>query len=85
MDLLVRSPPNQDLLGVSEMGSYADFMKIWSEATGIPSEVTIITILEVDAAQPGGLAREGAESNCTSAEFGWGKDLVMPKDVGLPM
>ncbi|KAH6674247.1 hypothetical protein B0J14DRAFT_34752 [Halenospora varia] len=81
VDLLVRSPPNQDLLGVSEMGSYADFMKIWSEATGIPSEVTIITILEVDAAQPGGLAREGAESNCTSAEFGWGKDLVMPKDL----
>ncbi|KAH8685838.1 hypothetical protein BGZ60DRAFT_396229 [Tricladium varicosporioides] len=81
VDLLVRSPPNQDLLGVSEMGSYADFMKIWTEVTGVPSEVTVVTIPEVDAAQPGGLAREGAESNCTSAEFGWGKDLATPKEL----
>jgi len=81
VDLLVRSPPKQDLLGVSEMASYATFMEIWSEVTGVPSEVVQNTLEEADKAVPGGLGREAAESNSTSAEFGWGKHLVMPKDV----
>ena len=83
-DLLVRSPPKQDLLGVSEMASYATFMKIWSEVTGVPSEVEQGTEDEADKAIPGGLGREAAESTSTSAEFGWGKHLVLPKDVSTP-
>lgn len=81
VDLLVRSPPKQDLLGVSETASYATFMKIWSEVTGVPSEVQQETEDEADKAIPGGLGREIAESTSTSAEFGWGKHLVLPKDV----
>ncbi|TVY45717.1 NmrA-like family domain-containing protein [Lachnellula subtilissima] len=80
-DLLVRSPPKQDLLGVSEMASYATYMNIWSEVTGVPSEVKQGTEDEADKAMPGGLGREAAESTSTSAEFGWGKHLVLPKDL----
>ncbi len=83
MDLLVRSPPKQDLLAVSEMSSYSEFMKIWSEVTGIPSEARQISVEEADRLAPGGLGREVAESTATSAEFGWGKDLVLPWQVSF--
>jgi hypothetical protein len=84
VDVLVRSPPGQDLLGVSEMASYCTFMKILSEVTGQPCEAREISIEEADKAVPGGLGREAAESTAASAEFGWGKHLVMPKDVSGP-
>ena len=83
VDLLVRSPPKQDLLGVSEFANYETYMKIWTEVTGVTSEVEEVTVEQVDKAVPGGLGRESAESTATSAEFGWGKDLVLPKDVSL--
>ena len=83
VELLVNSPPKQDLLGVSEMASYADYMKIWSEVTGVPSEVREISVEEADKAAPGGVGREAAESTATSAEFGWGDHLVFPKNVSL--
>jgi len=70
--LLVRSPPKQNLLGVSEMANYIEYMKIWSEVTGVPSEVREISVQEADEASPGGIGREAAESTATSAEFGWG-------------
>jgi hypothetical protein len=54
-------------------------MEIWSEVTGVKSEVVEMTIEE--KAKEGPVQREGAESNMTSAEFGWGKNLVTPKDV----
>ncbi|KUJ15850.1 NAD(P)-binding protein [Mollisia scopiformis] len=81
VELLVRAPPKQNLLGVSEMSDYVTYMKIWTEVTGVPSEVREITVEEADKAAPGGIGREAAESTATSAEFGWGKDLVMPKDL----
>ncbi|CZR60571.1 related to nitrogen metabolic regulation protein nmr [Phialocephala subalpina] len=81
VDLLVRSPPKQDLLGVSEVSNYVTYMKIWSEVTGVPSEVREISVEEADKAAPGGVGREAAESTATSAEFGWGRELVMPKDL----
>jgi hypothetical protein len=83
VDLLVRSPPKQDLLGVSEMANYVEYMKIWSEVTGVPSEVKEISIKEADEAAPGGVGREAAESTSTSAEFGWGEHLVLPTQVSL--
>jgi hypothetical protein len=85
VDLLVRAPPRQDLLGVSEMASYQDFMKLWTEVTGVPSEVREISVEDLDKAIPGGLGREYGESSASSAEFGWGKHLVMPKDVSGAM
>jgi hypothetical protein len=81
VDLLVRLPAKQDLLGVSEMASYARFMKILSEVTGERCEAQQISVEEADKSAPGGLGREAAESTATSAEFGWGQHLVMPKDV----
>lgn len=81
VDLLVRSPPKQDLLGVSEMASYATFMKILSEVTGENCEVREISVEEADKALPGGFGREVAESTATSAEFGWGNNLVLPKEA----
>ena len=83
VELLVRSPPQQDLLGVSEMASYNTFMEIWSEVTGEKSEVRETTVDDQDKLAPGGLGREAAESTATSAEFGWGKHLVLPKDVSF--
>lgn len=83
VDLLVCSPPKQNLLGVSETASYVQFMKLWSDTTGVPSEVKQVSIEDGDKAAPGGVGREAAESAATSAEFGWGKHLVMPKDVSL--
>jgi hypothetical protein len=81
VDLLVSSPPKQDLLGVSEMASYATFMNIWSKVTGVSSEVIDCTVEEAEKTAPGGLGREAAESTASSSEFGWGKHLAMPKDV----
>jgi len=83
VDLLVRSPPKQDLLGVSEMASYVTFMNIWSEVTGVSSEVVDCTVEDAEKTAPGGLGREAAESTASSAEFGWGKHLVLPKDVSV--
>ena len=81
VELLVRSPAGQDLLGVSEMGTYDTFLKILAEVTGKPCEYREISTEEADKAAPGGLGREVGESTAVSAEFGWGKHLVMPKDV----
>jgi len=83
VELLVNSPPKQDLLGVSEMASYADYMRIWTEVTGVKSEVREITVEEADKAAPGGVGREAAESTATSAEFGWGDHLVLPTQVSF--
>lgn len=84
VDLLVRSSPCQDLLAVNEMASYATFTKILSEIKGEKVEVKEISIDDMDKAAPGGVGREAGQSTATSAEFGWGKHLVMPKDVSLP-
>jgi hypothetical protein len=81
VELLVNSPPKQGLLGVSEMASYVQYMEIWSEVTGVKSEVREISVEEADKAAPGGIGREAAESTATSAEFGWGKHLVLPTQV----
>ncbi len=83
VDLLVRSPPKQDLLGVSEMASYIEYMKIWSEVTGVKSEVREISVQEADEAAHGGVGREAAQSTTTSAEFGWGEKLVLPTEVSF--
>lgn len=82
-ELLVRSPPQQDLLAVSETASYRTFFKIWSEASGIPGSVQEISLEQADIADPGGFQREAGESVCTSAEFGWGDHLVLPRDVSF--
>jgi hypothetical protein len=81
VDLLVRSPPKQNMLGVSEMASYIRFMEIWSDVTRLQSEVKEVSVRDADKAAPGGIGREAAESTATSAEFGWGNNLVMPQDV----
>lgn len=80
-ELLVRSPPKQDLLGVSEMASYKTYIQAWSLVTGIPGEAKEITVEQADKANPGGIGREAAESAATSAEFGWGDKLVLPTDL----
>ncbi|KIN06401.1 hypothetical protein OIDMADRAFT_101134 [Oidiodendron maius Zn] len=80
-DLLVRCPPKQDLLAVSEMASYRTVMNIWSKTTGIPAEAQEISVEEADKDAPGGFGRESGESAATSAEFGWGDHLVLPKDL----
>ena len=80
-ELLVKAPPRQDLLGVSEMASYETYFQSWSRATGVPVEMNQLTVEEADKALPGGLGREPAESSATSAEFGWGDGLVLPTDV----
>jgi hypothetical protein len=83
VELLVRSPPKQDLLGVSEMASYETYIKTWTDVTGIPSAAVEHTVEEGDKRIPGGLGREAAESQACSAEFGWGDHLIFPTEVSL--
>ncbi|KAF7890074.1 uncharacterized protein EAF02_002489 [Botrytis sinoallii] len=80
VELLVRSPPKQDLLGVSEAASFATFFEIWGQVTGSKVTCEEVTVEAHDRARPRGLGREAAESMASSAEFGWG-DLVLPKDI----
>jgi hypothetical protein len=56
-------------------------MALWTEHLGIPSQVKEIDVNGRDHTHPGGLGREVNESTSFSAEFGWGRDLLMPKDV----
>lgn len=84
VQLLVKSTPKQDLLGVSEMANYVDYMQIWSKVTGVKSEVREISVEEADRDAPGGIGREAAESTACSAEFGWGEQLVLPWQVSEP-
>ncbi|TGO48424.1 hypothetical protein BCON_0240g00030 [Botryotinia convoluta] len=79
-ELLVRSPPKQDLLGVSEAANLVTFFEIWGQVTGNKVTCEVVTVEAHDRARPGGLGREAAESMACSAEFGWG-DLVLPKDL----
>lgn len=65
------------------MASYETFVKTWSEVVGVPAQVKTVSVEEADKAVPGGLGREAAESTSSSAEFGWGKDLLLPQDVSL--
>ena len=81
VELLVKVGPGQDLLGVSEMASYEDYMREWTRVTGVESEVKEVSVEDEDKASPGGIGREAAESTASSAEFGWGKELVLPTDV----
>ncbi|KAL3422767.1 hypothetical protein PVAG01_06922 [Phlyctema vagabunda] len=81
VDLLVRTPPGNELLACSVETSYNTFMKTWSEVTGIPSRVEEITVDQADKAAPGGLGREVAESTAWGAKYGWGQregKLVLP-------
>ncbi|KAI9746051.1 MAG: hypothetical protein M1818_000732 [Claussenomyces sp. TS43310] len=79
--LLINSAPGKNLLAVSELASYTDIMKIWSEVTGKKTRIVNVLVEEMDKAMPGGLGREAAESTASSAEFGWGQHLLLPKDI----
>jgi hypothetical protein len=81
VEALVSSSPGQDFLGVSEMASFATYMKVWSEVTGEPSETRQITVEDADKDVPRGLGRMVAESTATSAECGWGDQLVLPNEA----
>ncbi|KFY89829.1 hypothetical protein V500_05449 [Pseudogymnoascus sp. VKM F-4518 (FW-2643)] len=79
--LLINSAPGKNLLGVGEMISWEDFGKIFSEHLGAPVQIKELPIDGRDKLLPGGLGREASESMTFSSEFGWGKDLLMPKDI----
>ncbi len=81
--LLINHPKtNINLLGCSELISWEDFYKLWSEVTGIKSNLVQNAVDARDAAMPGGLGREASESMSWSAEFGWwGEGLVVPWEV----
>jgi hypothetical protein len=85
VELLVRAPPKQDLLGVSEMANYETYLKAWSAVTGVPGELKEISVDDFDRKTPGGLGREVGQSSASSAEFGWGDHLGMPKNVSILM
>lgn len=80
VELLVRSPPKQDLLGVSEAVSFVKFFDVWGRAAGKKVTCEEIAVEAHDRARPGGFGRQTAEAMACSAEFGWG-DLVLPKDL----
>jgi hypothetical protein len=60
-----------------------DYMKIWSEVTGMPSEVREISVEEADKAAPNVIGREAAESTATRRNWVWGEQLVLPTQVRL--
>lgn len=81
--LLINSAPGKNLLGVGEMISWEDFGKIFSTHLGAPVQIKELPVDGRDKQLPGGLGREASESMTFSSEFGWGKDLLMPKDVSF--
>jgi hypothetical protein len=83
VDIPVRSPPQQDLLGISGMAGYIEYMKIWNEVTSMKIEVRGISVEDADEAAPSGIGREAAESTATSTEFSWDKQLILPTEVSF--
>ena len=70
VSLLANSPPKHDLLGASEMASYIEYMKIWSEVTGVPSEARQISVEEADKGGLVGLGGMGRRSRLLEQSLG---------------
>jgi len=79
--LLVGSTPGKTLLGHGDMMSYESFTALIAQHVGVRIVCKETTVADSDKAVPGGLGREAAESTASCEEFGWGKNLVMPKDL----
>ncbi|KAF7954075.1 hypothetical protein EAE96_005208 [Botrytis aclada] len=80
VELLIRSPPKQNLLGVSEIASFVKFYDVWGQVTGNKVTCEEITVEAHNEPHPGGLDKEAKESMTCSGEFGWG-DVGLPEDL----
>jgi hypothetical protein len=83
---LVQTSPGKDLLGVSEMVTYGDYLKTWGDLNGVPTRFNHISAEEYRKLLPKAIAEELEESISFNDEFGWDggePGVLRPSDVSI--
>jgi hypothetical protein len=83
---LVKMPPGKDLLGVSEMVPYGDYLKIWGDLNGVSTRYTHLSGEEYEKLLPEVVAKEFQESFAFNEDFGWDggePGILRPSEVGI--
>jgi hypothetical protein len=80
--------PGKNVLAFSKRLTWAEYVKIWSEITGVDAKFSKTTVAEHDKLSPGGPSEEMAEMYAYAMDFGYdGSDpsVVYARDVRLPL
>jgi NmrA-like family len=83
---LVQLEPGKDLLGVSQMVTYGDYLKIWGEVNGVPTRFNQLSAEEFHKTLPESVAKEVQQSLAFNEEFGWDggePGVLRPSDVSM--
>jgi len=83
--LVLKAPPKTTMLGTSGLLQYSDYVKLWGEIQGVPTQLQSVSLEEVVGMWPGGFGKEVGESACYTGEFGWdgGEGAVLPEAAGV--
>ncbi|KAI9284629.1 hypothetical protein BC943DRAFT_360976 [Umbelopsis sp. AD052] len=83
---LVQLEPGKDLLGVSQMVTYGDYLKTWGEVNGVPTRFNHLSAEEFHKTLPESAVKEVQGSIAFNEEFGWDggePGVLRPSDVKL--
>ncbi|KAG2176079.1 hypothetical protein INT44_000558 [Umbelopsis vinacea] len=83
---LVQLEPGKDLLGVSQMVTYGDYLKTWGEVNGVPTRFNHLSAEELSKTLPESAVKEIQGSIAFNEEFGWDggePGVLRPSDVKL--
>jgi hypothetical protein len=88
---LVKAGPGVDMLGISQMVSYEEYMKIWAKLLGVEGRHRQVAVEEMNAKMeamglPEVARKEILESNLYVEEFGWDggvEGVKKPWDVSI--
>lgn len=85
--LVLRAPPNTNLLGCSRLMLMEDYAALWGRIVGVDCRWEGVTLEAIQELIPGPVGREVAESGAYVAEFGWdgGEGAKLPEEVGVDM
>jgi hypothetical protein len=78
--------PGKNLLAFGALLTWSDYVKLWSQITGVPAAFEHSTVATLDKVAPGGYGEEIGEMYAYAQDFGyWGGDpsVIFPKDVRL--
>lgn len=68
---LTQVSPGKNLLAFGDRLTWADYVKLWSQVTGIPAAFEKTTVEEHVKLAPGGLGEEMAEMYAYAMDFGY--------------
>jgi len=83
---LVKAAPGKQLLGVSQMVSYDEYMRVWGEVLGVKARYMSVTPAEYERLWPVEVGKEVTESSLYNDEFGWDggdPEVMRPGDLRL--